>query len=368
MLKLARAAVRNVACSALLVGPLLSTAHAQPKESPAVPVGVVAAERKAVEKTLDFVGRVNAIERVEVRARVTGYLEAVLFKEGETVKEGEPLYRIEKALFQAAVEQAEGSLERSKASKVFSALQLQRAEELLTKNVGTPVARDQAVATYNQAKGAVMIDEANLATAKTNLGYTEIIAPVTGKVGKTNITKGNVVGPDNGVLTVIVSQDPMYVTFPVSQREFLRARENGRQFDINGTVRLRFANSSIYPQTGRINFIDVTVDHSTDTVLVRAAFPNPEDALVDGQLVNVNLETGSPEEKIVIPQAALIIDQEGIYVFVVKDGKATVNRVKTGGKSGTGAVIDQGLSGGEQVIVDGLQSLRPGAPVRVGRG
>jgi membrane fusion protein (multidrug efflux system) len=368
MLKLATAATQQIVCAALLICTILSTAHAQSKQPLAIPVGVVAAERKAVEKTLDFVGRVYAIDRVEVRARVTGYLEAVLFKEGETVKEGDPLYRIEKVLFQAAVEQAQGSLERSKASKIFSALQLQRAEELLAKNVGTPVTRDQAVATYSQAKGAVMIDEANLATAKTNLGYTDIVAPVAGKVGKTNITKGNVVGPDNGVLTIIVSQDPMYVTFPVSQREFLRARDSGREFDINGTVRLRFADGSIYPQTGQINFIDVTVDRSTDTVLVRAAFPNPQGTLVDGQLVNVNLETGSPEDKVVIPQAALIIDQEGIYVFVVKDGKATVNRVKTGGQSGTGAVIDQGLSGGEQVIVDGLQNLRPGAPVRVGRG
>jgi membrane fusion protein, multidrug efflux system len=368
MLKLATAATQQIVCAALLICTILSTAHAQSKQPLAIPVGVVAAERKAVEKTLDFVGRVYAIDRVEVRARVTGYLEAVLFKEGETVKEGDPLYRIEKALFQATVEQAEGSLERSKASKIFSALQLQRAEELLAKNVGTPVTRDQAVATYSQAKGAVMIDEANLATAKTNLGYTDIVTPVAGKVGKTNITKGNVVGPDNGVLTIIVSQDPMYVTFPVSQREFLRARESERQFDINGKVRLRFADGSIYPQTGRINFIDVTVDRSTDTMLVRAAFPNPGGELVDGQLVNVNLETGSPEQKVVIPQAALIIDQEGVYVFVVKDGKATINRVKTGGKSGTGAVIEQGLSGGEQVIVDGLQSLRPGAPVRVGRG
>jgi membrane fusion protein (multidrug efflux system) len=191
---------------------------------------------------------------------------------------------------------------------------------------------------------------------------------VAGRIGKTNITKGNVVGPDNGALAVIVSQDPMYVTFPVSQREFLRARAGGRQFDINGKVRLRFADGSVYPQTGRINFIDVTVDRSTDTVLVRAAFSNPDGALLDGQIVNVNLEAGSPEEKVVIPQVALIIDQEGMYVFVVKDGRATVNRVKTGGQSGTGAVIDEGLSGGEQVIVDGLQSLRPGAPVRIGRG
>ena len=131
MLKLAAAAMGQVACAILVICTLLSPVHAQSKEPATVPVGVVAAERKAVKKALDFVGRVNAIDRVEVRARVTGYLEAVLLKEGETVKEGAPLYRIEKSLFQAAVEQAEGALERSKASKIFSALQLQRAEELV---------------------------------------------------------------------------------------------------------------------------------------------------------------------------------------------------------------------------------------------
>ncbi|MGP0093374.1 MAG: efflux RND transporter periplasmic adaptor subunit [Xanthobacteraceae bacterium] len=356
--------MRQAVRATLLICALVPVAHAQPNEPAALAVGVVAAERKPVEKTLDFVGRVEAINRVEVRARVTGYLEALLFKEGDFIKEGEPLYHIEKGLFQAAVEQAAGALERSKASKILTALQLQRAEELLTKNAGTVVARDQAVAADQQAKGAVMSDEANLATANINLGYTDIVAPVAGKVGKTNITKGNVVGPDSGVLTVIVSQDPMYVTFPVSQRDFLRAQASGQRVDVNSIkVQLRFADGSAYAQMGLINFIDVTVDRSTDTVLVRATFPNPRGGLVDGQLVRVNLEAGSPQEKVVIPQAALIADQKGVYVFVVEDGKAVVRRVKTGGESGTGVVIDEGLSGGEQVIVDGLQSLRPGAAV-----
>ncbi|HLL26084.1 MAG TPA: efflux RND transporter periplasmic adaptor subunit [Xanthobacteraceae bacterium] len=349
---------------ALLAFTLASCTDAQTKEPAAVSVGVVTAERRAVEKTLDFVGRIEAINRVEVRARVSGYLEAVLFKEGDVVKEGDPLYRIESGLFQAAVEQAQGALERSKASKILSEQQLQRAEELLARNTGTPAARDQAVASHQQAIGAVMIDEANLATAKINLGYTNIVAPVGGKVGKTNITKGNSVSTD-GVLTVIVSKDPMYVTFPVSQRDFLRARAGGPQLDGDGAkARLRFADGSVYPQTGRINFVDVTVDRSTDTVLVRATFPNPGGALVDGQLVRVNLETGVSQQKVVIPQAALIADQEGSYVFVVEDGKAAVKRIKADGESGTEAVVAEGLSGGEQVIVEGVQNLRPGAPVR----
>jgi len=164
---------------------------------------------------------------------------------------------------------------------------------------------------------------------------------------------------------VIVSQDPMYVTFPVSQREFLRAQESGRQANVKSIkVRIRFSDGTTYNQLGEINFVDVTVDRTTDTVLARAKMPNPTGALIDGQLVQVVLESGTPEEKVVAPQAALIADQEGVYVFVVEDGKAVVKRIKTGGESGTDIIVEHGLSGGEQVIVEGLQSIRPGAPVR----
>jgi membrane fusion protein (multidrug efflux system) len=339
--------------------------NAQTKqEPPAVPVGVVAAEKKPVTQGFDFVGRVQAVNRVEIRARVTGYLEDVLFKEGDLIREGAPLYRIEKGLFEAAVGQAEGALERSKAAKTLTELQLARAEDLLAKNSGTAVARDQAISADQSAKGQITTDEANLQTAKINLGYTSITSPVTGKVGKTNITKGNVVGPDSGSLTVIVSQDPMYVSFPVSEREFLRARSVGRKIDITDVkVFLRFADVSSYKPVGEINFVDVSVDRSTDTVSVRATFPNPDRVLIDGQFVRVGLEIGTPEEKIVIPQAALISDQAGVYVFVASDGKAAVRRVKPAGESGTGVIIDQGLNAGELVIVEGIQGMRPGAPV-----
>jgi membrane fusion protein (multidrug efflux system) len=343
----------------------VAPAAAQQAQSPAVPVGVVKAERRSIEKTLDFVGRVEAVNRVEIRARVQGFLEAVLFKEGDPIKEGDPLYRIEKGMFQAAVEQAGGALVRSKASKTLTEAQLARAEDLLAKNAGTTVARDQAVAADEQAKGQILSDEASLQTAKINLGYTDIVAPVSGRIGRTNITKGNVVGPDNGPLTIVVSQDPMYVTFPVSQRELLRAQEVGYQIKFNEIkAKLRFANGRTYDQAGQLNFVDVTVDRATDTVLVRATFPNPASQLVDGQLVRVTLESGSPQELVVVPQSALIADQEGTYVFAVEDDKAVVKRIKPGGESGTDVVVQEGLSGNEQVIVEGLQGVRPGAPVR----
>ncbi len=330
----------------------------------AVPVGIVTAEKKPVTKSLDFVGRVDAVQRVEVKARVTGYLEKVLFKEGDLIKEGAELYSIEKGLFEAAVGQAEGALEKDKAAKALTVIQLQRAEELLAKQSGTQVARDQALAADQTAEAALLVDNANLKTANINLGYTDIASPIAGKVGKTNITVGNVVGPDTGPLTVVVSQDPMYVSFPVSQREFLRVQEARHQIDLTGIkVRLSFSDGSSYKHEGKINFVDVKVDRATDTILVRASFPNPDSALVDGQLVRVALESGTPEEKIVIPQAALISDQEGTYVFVVDGGKAAIRRVKTGGASGTGIIVDQGLTVGDQVVVEGTQALRPGSPV-----
>jgi membrane fusion protein (multidrug efflux system) len=339
-------------------------ASAQQPAPTTIPVGVVRAELKPISKTADFVGRIEAINRVQIAARVKGFLEDVKFTEGDLVKVGTPLYQIEQGLFKAAVEQAQGALERSKAAKTLSEIQLQRAQELLTRQAGTVVARDQALAADQQAQGQILIDQANLDTANINLGYTEISSPIVGKIGRTNITKGNVVGPDGGQLTLVVSQDPMYVTFPVSQADVLEARKDGRTNVQDIKVKLRFSDGSIYDQVGEINFVDVTVDRSTDSVTLRATIANPKGLLIDNQLVRVLLESGTPVEKVVIPQAALIADQEGVYVFVVVDGKAAVKRIKVGDESGTGIVVESGLSVGDLVIVEGLQSIRPGAAVR----
>jgi membrane fusion protein (multidrug efflux system) len=340
-------------------------AAAQQAQPAAVPVGTVYAERQAISNIRDFVGRVEATGRVEIRARVQGYLEQVLFKEGDIVKKGDQLYQIEKGLFQAAVEAAKGALERSKAAKTLTAIQLQRAQDLLEKNAGTAVARDQALAADQQAQGQILADQANLDTANINLGYTDIASPISGKVSKTNVTAGNVVGPASGVLTLIVSQDPMYISFPVSQRELLQAQLSGRMGDIAGIkIKIRFADGSTYKHEGTVNFVDVSVDRSTDTVLARATMPNPDGALIDGQLVSVAVEAGAPQDKVVVPQSALIADQQGVYVFAVEDGKAVVKRIKTGGESGPNIVVDEGLKGGEQIIVEGLQSIRPGQAVQ----
>lgn len=208
----------------------------------------------------------------------------------------------------------------------------------------------------------MIIADANLKSANVNLGYTEIKAPISGEIGRSKLTKGNVVSPDSGSLTEIVSRDPMYVTFPVSQRVFLDVeRQKGREQAF--AVRVRFSDGSVYDQTGKINFIDVTVNQATDTILVRATFPNPQGKLIDGQLVRVLVDSDKPQEKLLVPQSALIADQQGIYVFVVEDGKAAIRRVKPGGQFGAYSIVDEGLKAGDQVIVQGMETLRAGTPV-----
>ena len=357
--------MRALIAAAVLISGLAASAFAQQPAPGAVPVGTVAAERKPITKTVDFVGRIQAIDRVEVHARITGYLKDVLFKEGEVVKEGQPLYRIEKDLFQAAVGQAEGALAASKSKKLLTAIQYERAEQLTRTSAGTVTARDQALTADRAADAQIMIDQANLDTAKINLSYTEILSPIAGKISRTAITKGNVVTPQSGTLTTIVSQDPMYVLFPVSQRQLTRAREAGYTAEVTGIkARLRFPDGSTYDPLGQIDFIDVTVDRATDTVQVRAVFPNPSGVLIDGQLVTVNLETGKSEDQVVVPQAALITDQQGVYVFIVDSGKVAIRRIKTGGPNGEDMIVTEGLSGGEQIIVEGLQTIRSGMEVK----
>lgn len=360
------AAFTRGACRAALVAAtLFAGAMIAPANAQAPPVGTVYAERKPIARTADFVGRIEATDRVQIQARVQGYLEKVLFTEGDFVNVGAELYQIEKGPFQAAVEQAQAALDRSKAEKLLTAVQLQRQEKLIAENSTAASARDQARAADEEAAATILSNQASLDIAKINLGYTDITAPISGKISKTNVTIGNVVGPNSGALTLLVSQDPMYVTFPVSQVDLLQAQKQVHRPDIrNVKVKIRFSDGSTYKEEGTINFVDVSVDRYTDTVLMRATMPNPDGLLIDGQLVSVTLELGKPEEKVVVPQSALIADQEGIYVFLVEDGKAVVRRVTVGAEDGPNIVVEKGLQGGEQVIVAGIQSVRPGQPVQ----
>jgi len=339
--------------------------HAQSATGAATPVGTVLAEKRDVTQATSFVGRVQAKDRVDVKARVTGYLEEVLFKEGDLVTAGAPLYRIEPGPFEAAVQQAQGEVLRAQGQLTNARLQRQRSDELVKTGAQSVAVRDERIAAEQTAQGNLASAQAALQNATINLGYTAIASPIAGRIGRSLVTKGNVVGPESGILTTIVSIDPMYVLFPVSQREFLELQKDGRQADAAGLlVRLRFSDGTLYGREGRINFVDVTVNQGTDTILIRATVPNPQSVLVDGQLLQVSVEQEKPVQRILVPQAALIADQEGVYVFIVQHGKAVVRRVKVAGESGPNAIVADGLTGGEQVIVQGLSALRADAPVQ----
>ena len=351
--------------AAVLLCLVAATPWASAQQPSAVPVGTLPAELRPITQATEFVGRVEAVERVEIRARVTGFLQDVLFTEGNIVKAGDVLYRIEPDTFQAAVQQAQGALYEAQGKFANATAQRARTQELTKTDAASKALLDVRIADEKSAQGDVVIADANLKTANVNLGYTEITAPITGEIGLSKFTKGNVVGPDSGPLTIIVSRDPMYVTFPVSQRAFLNFQEEAkrRKFAEALTIRIKFSDGTSYDQVGKINFVNVTVDRATDTVTVRATLPNPDGALIDGQLVQVSVEAEKPEEKVLVPQAALIIDQQGPYVFLVVDGKAEIRRVKLGAESGAFVVVNDGLKGGEQVVVQGMESLRAGAAV-----
>src|SRR5581483_2323394 len=299
--------LRIVAVNVAAALSVVTTSLAQQPTAPVV--NVVTAEKRPVTESSRFVGRIEAIERVDVRARVTGYLDRVLFKDGEVVKTGAPLYLIEKGPFEAAVQQAKANVLRARAQLDNAVVQRQRAEDLLRSNSTSVAIRDDRVAAEKTAEGDLAAAEAALKSAEINLAYTDITSPIDGRIGRTSATRGNVVGPDSGVLTTIVSSNPMYVSFPVSQREFIRIFPRGRDGQAaieNSKVIVQLSNGPVYPYAGKINFVDVKVDRATDTVAVRASIPNPENRLVDGQLVQVSVEGDKPEERVVVPQAALI--------------------------------------------------------------
>jgi membrane fusion protein, multidrug efflux system len=352
-------------CLAVLAAMFVLASPGRGQQQGATSVATLAAELRPIARTFEFVGRVDALERVDIRARITGFLQQVLFKEGALIKEGDILFQIESDTFEAAVLQARGALIAAQGKYANATAQRARSQELVKTDAEARATLDQRIAAEKIAQGDVVIATANLKKAEVDLSYTKITAPASGKIGRSRFTKGNVVGPDSGSLTEIVSRDPMYVTFPISQREFLKVREEEERQKKQQAlgVRIRFSDGSRYDQAGRINFVDVKVDRATDTVLLRATIPNPAGTLIDGQLVRVAVESDKPEDRVLVPQAALIVDQQGTYVFVTEDGKAVVKRVKLVGESGPFAIVADGLKGGEQVIVQGMENLRPGATV-----
>jgi membrane fusion protein, multidrug efflux system len=336
-----------------------------PAPAPAVTVSPVVSRQ--VTETADFVGRVVAINKVDVVARVPGFIEERNFTEGQQVKTGDLLFRIEQDTYKAAVDQQKANVAKAKASEVNTALQLQRGKELIHNQTIPQATLDQRAADAAAAQAEVLQAEALLQQAQINLGYTEIRSPIDGRVGLALFTVGNLVDPASGKLATIVSQDPIYVTFPVSERDVIAYKH--RLAESGGTnqhlpIHIKLPDGTIYGHPGITNFLDVQAEANTDTVIVRAELPNPEGLLIPGGIVGVGVDTGPPKSALLVPQSAMQLDQAGHFVLVVGDSKKVeVRRVTTSVEMGRNVVVTDGLKEGELVITEGIQKVHPGQVV-----
>jgi membrane fusion protein, multidrug efflux system len=355
----------------LLFTPLLGGCEETPQQAagtqaPPPAVTVVKAETRDLRPSVNFSARVTALQKVDLLARIEGFLEKQNFTEGTTVKAGDLLFVIEKAPYEAKVASAEGAVATARARYDRSEIELKRQTTLVAKDAAAQTKLDDAKAARDEARGSLDKLEAELMQAKLQLSYTEIRAPIGGRIGKSLLTVGSFVSPQSGTLATIVAQDPIGVTFPVSQRDMLAVREQASA-GANAsevTVYLQLGKDKRYAQAGKVDFVDVQVNTGTDAVDVRATFPNPDGILVDGQLVTAVVESDTPRPTLIVPVGAVQIDQSGPFVLVVNsESKIEVKRVETGSQSGNGVAVTKGLAEGDRVVIEGIQKVRPGQAV-----
>ncbi len=358
------------------VGLLCAPAAAQQPPGPPA-VGVTRAARQQLTQTNQFNGRIEAVGRVALVARVSAFLDKRLFVEGTEVKKGDLLYRLEQPPFQAQVDAAKAAVAQLEAQHKNAELTLERAQTLLHSPAGQQSNVDAALASERALAAQIAGAQAQLQQAEINLGYTEIRAPIDGKITSTAVTEGNVVSPTTGTLATIVSQDPMYVTFPISTRTGLelRARYEPKGGFNAVVVKLLLPDGRMYGHDGKLDYVSPTVAANTDTVALRAVVPNPlipglpangpaARELFDGEFVSVLLEGVQPVPVLAIPRAAVLADQQGDYVYVVDaQDKAQQRRIQLGQSTPSIAVVTSGLKEGELVIAEGLQRVRPGETV-----
>jgi len=351
-------------------------------QAPAGPpsVGVVRVQKQPITETSEFVGRIQATDRVNLVARVTAFLEERHFTEGAEVNKGDLLYVLERPPFEADLAAKTAAVQQMQAQLQNATITLARATSLLHTPAGQQSVVDDARAAALSYAAQVLAAQAQQRQSEINLAYTEIHAPIGGKIGRTAVTIGNVVSPSTGTLASIVSQDPMYVVFPVAVRVMLELRH--RTADKGGfravVIRVRLPNGTSYDHTGTLDFEDNTVAPTTDTVILRGSIANPplghgasggftERELVDGEFVTVLLEGAEPVELLSVPRAAVLSDQQGDYVYTVgADNKVQQTRVQLGQSTPVAVAVLSGLAEGQMVVLDGIQRVRPGLVVTPG--
>jgi membrane fusion protein (multidrug efflux system) len=382
LLRSVGAAAASLLFGAMLAVVLLAPQHAtaQPMPSGPPPVGVVTLKRQPMTDRYEFNGRIQAINSVNIVARVTAFLEQQPFTEGTDVKKGDLLYTLERAPFQAAVDMQKAAVAQAEAQLENANISLWRAQQLVKTNAVSQQSVDTALATQRTAAAQLKSAQAQLETAQINLNYTEIRSPIDGRIGRTSVTVGNVVGPTSGILTTVVSQDPMYVLFSVPTRRAMELRE--QYADKGGfdavKIRIRLPDGRIYSETGKLDFVNNTIAQDTDTLLFRGVIPNPilESQTAGGvnlrelaadEFVTVLVESVDPRQVIAVPRAAILADQQGTYVYVVDNNNiARQRRVRLGQSTPETAGIVDGLKEGERIIIEGVQRARPDSPVSPG--
>lgn len=326
-------------------------------------VVVTTVRTRDVSRRQIYVGRVQAINTVQLTARVEGFLEQRDFAEGSYVKKGQTLFVIEQAAYKAAVEQSEADVEGNQAQQKNDKIEYERNKKLAETNDVTQATLDSSIATLDTAKANVKKANAALATSKLNLSYTEVRSPIDGRISAANVDVGNLVGPSTGTLATVVSMDPIYVTFYVAERDLIEARKAGfvKGTKVALTPYLQLADGSTYAHPGKLDYLGIQVEQTTDTIEVRGVFPNTEHVLIPGQFVNVTVKTDKKKTALVVPQVALQQDQSGYYVLVVgKNDKVQKRSVKLGQQVDSDWVVREGLTKGERVIVGGIQKVTPG--------
>ncbi len=333
---------------------------------PAPPAVLVAsAEMRDVSGTAEFVGRVKAEDKVDLRARVAGFLGPWLFKEGEQVKTGQTVFTLDAAPFEATLAQRKAEVEAASATLTYADLQARRGRELIKTKTVPQSELDQRESALLKAQASLDQAKAAQQAAQVDLSYTQIKSPIDGRIGQARYSPGNLVDPNSEVLATVVKEDPIQVVFNVSQRQLLETRRDLPADQLAEiTARLRLADGSTYGEPGKLDFVGVQADPNTDSIPLRAVFPNPKGMLSDGMSVRVVLEIGRPAQALVIPQSAIAQDQSGTYVFVVDaENKAIMRPVKVEMQRDGTVVVKDGLAAGDRVIVQGQARVRPGLTV-----
>jgi membrane fusion protein (multidrug efflux system) len=339
-----------------------------PPPPPVVAVAVVGMQE--VNEPFEFVGRMEALQAVDVRARVQGFLEQRRFEEGDVVQAGTLLFVIEPDQYEVRLASAQADLARAEANLQERKRTLTRVRGLRQRGVVSEAELDEAIAAHEMAQAEVQVARAAVQAAQLNLDYTRIQAPITGRIGRAFASVGNLVGPDSGPLARLIKIDPIRVVFSISESALvnvmLALQETSlKEFSQSFVPRIRLPNDTLYAHAGRIDFVDNEVDPTTGTVAVRALFPNENAVLLPGQFVTAVVRRQEGERLPVVPQSAVQEDREGRYVLVVDDqNRASQRRLQTGPRTDQGWAVAAGLQAGETIIVQGVQKVRPGMTVR----